>query len=121
MSFYCFKNPKTEEIYEEFFESDNIPEYIKRDGVKCERNFRAEWDTQTSTPPGNWPLASTALGVHKSQVKEYEKFARDGGVPTHFNSQSKPVFESKSHRKKYCELVGVGDLDGGTGDPVFKK
>ena len=117
MPTYCYVHPKTTKIFDRIFPSDKIPKSVQIDGVRCKRCMPAEYASQGNSPPSCWPMKSTALAVHKTQTKEYEKFSRDHGVPTHFDATGHPEFSDKAHRKKYCELVGATDLDGGSGDP----
>ena len=114
---YCYKEPKTDRIITRFFPSDSIPEYIKLDGVKCERCREAEWAGQGGMQASTWPMKSDAMAVHASQREQFMEFAAEYGVPTYFDERGRPEFRSKGHRKAYCELVGATDLDGGTGDP----
>jgi hypothetical protein len=62
------------------------------------------------------PLASDALAVHPKQVKQAALDAEAKGVPTRFLPDGRPVFESRSQRKRYCEAYGYFDRDGGYGD-----
>jgi hypothetical protein len=65
--------------------------------------------------PGNWPMASNALAVHGSQVSEAIREADAAGVPTRFDAQHRPVFESNDHRNRYLRLRGAIDMDAGYG------
>ena len=87
------------------------------DGALAFRDLRAE-HAGAKHCPGNWPMESDAAGVDPSQVKEAAQHAKSLGIPTEFNPQTgNPVFTSRSHRKKYCEAVGLYDRNGGYGDP----
>lgn len=59
---------------------------------------------------------SVALAVHPSQVQEAIDDARKKGVPTDFTPDGRPVFESRSHRKKYMTAYRFFDRDAGYGD-----
>ena len=72
---------------------------------------------QASTGRGGWPLMSSALGCHPSQVKEMYDHSVEIGVPTHFDSQTgKCKLLSRAHRRDYMKANGVHDNDGGIGD-----
>lgn len=62
------------------------------------------------------PLASEALAVHPRQIAEAEESARRKGVPTEFDSQGRPVFTSRSHRRQYLRAYNFHDKDGGYSD-----
>jgi len=97
----------------------DAPEFIRLPGsrVKCARCLPAEVAAQGGLHPSTWPMKSIALAVHPRQRMQYMEFAEKNGVPTHFDEKGHPVFNSKQHRKRYAELVGAFDLDGGYGDP----
>jgi len=117
MSTYCYKNEKTNKIYDSYYPMGKAPKFIEVEGVKCDRCFEAEIASQHSASPSVYPMISRALAVHKTQRKQYSEFAKENGVPTHFDEKGHPVFKSKGHRKAYAELVGATDFDGGYGDP----
>jgi len=48
------------------------------------------------------PLASIALAVHKSQIKEATELAAKKGVPTDFTPDGRPVFTSSKHMRRYA-------------------
>ena len=92
--------------------------------IKCEtcnhplqRDFRAEQGVQTR---GNWPQESDAAGVGAGQVEEATKESVELGVPTNFTEDGSAIITSRSHRKKYCEAIGLFDRDGGYSDPSRK-
>ena len=70
------------------------------------------------TPSGNWPMYSEAMGVHIDQIPEAVAESKRRGVPTEYDSIGRPKFESKSHRRRFCEAFGAWDKDAGYGDPV---
>jgi len=59
--------------------------------------------------PGNYPMASYAVGVGASQVPEQREADRKAGVPTEYTSDGDPIFTSRGHRKKYLKHVGFHD------------
>ena len=118
MSTFLFKNPVDGSIHEWYGSYREVPKQISVDGIVFKRDEVAEMKGQHAKPEDLWPLESNALGVHRSDVPAYEKFARDNGVPTKFTPDGKVIFRNKGHRKAYAELVGATDFDGGYGDPV---
>jgi hypothetical protein len=118
MPIFLYVHPETNKIIEEVFPCRKAPDSITLpDGTVCERCLAAEIASQGGANPACWPMYSQALAVHPSQRKEFEEFADKHGVTTEFDARGRPKFESKSHRKRYCELVGATDFDGGYGDP----
>lgn len=67
-----------------------------------------------------YPLKSTAVGVQPKQRFKAMKHAAEIGVPTTFDKRGDAVFESRGHRKRYCEAIGSYDLNGGYSDPQRK-
>jgi len=62
------------------------------------------------------PIKSDALAVHPAQVKEAEADAKKKGVPVEFMKDGRPVFTSRSQRKRYMQIYGFFDRAGGYGD-----
>lgn len=122
MPFYCY-SPIDDDAplgsrttVERFFSMGEAPREIVVDGRTYARDYQAE-GTNTR-PPGNWPLYSDSLGVHPDQRREAMEHAAKNGVPTDFTSDGQAVFESPSHRKKYCEVYGYHDRNAGYSDPT---
>ena len=68
--------------------------------------------------PACWPMWSDAAGCNPDQKAEVEAHARRHGLPSiEVNDQGQVKFDSPQTRKKYCELVGLFDRNGGYGDP----
>lgn len=88
--------------------------------VVLERDFLTEAKQVAVPPPGNWPMVSSALGVHASQIREAEKAAQEAGIPTHFTKDGDAILRDRNHRKNYAELRGLYDRNGGYGDPQPK-
>jgi hypothetical protein len=86
-------------------------------GARATRARDVEYTCQGGQQAGAWPMTSNALAVHPSQRREYYEFSVKHGVPTEFDKRGRPVFRTKKHRKRYSELVGASDFDGGYGDP----
>lgn len=68
--------------------------------------------------PGNYPMASSALGVYPDDVPNRMAFDKAKGVPTEYNSEGDPVMRDKKHRREYCRAHGVHDRNAGFSDPV---
>jgi len=67
--------------------------------------------------PACWPMTSDSMGVAPDQVQEAIADSIRVGVPTHFDSQGRPVLTSPEHRKRYSEAYGFFDKNGGFSDP----
>ena len=81
------------------------------------------WDQHklTSTVPANYPMVSSAAGVHPGQIKEHMEHLRRMGCGTvHHTKEGDVIFQDKNQRKKVCEALGLFDRNGGYGDPQAK-
>jgi len=116
MPTYCYKDSKNK-IHDRVFPMGAAPEYVLINGGTAVRCRPAEYASQGGQHASTWPMTSQALAVHPSQRHEYMDFASKSGVPTHFDPRGRPVFRSRGHRRRYAELVGATDFDGGYGDP----
>jgi hypothetical protein len=89
------------------------PESILVDGERFDRDLGADHRSQKSGNP--WTdHESLALAVHPVDVPQFEREARENGVPTEFNKETgMPKFTSNSHRKRYLRrcMPGVVDLN----------
>lgn len=117
MPTYCFKNPETGEIHDHVCSCKDIPKSIDVDGVKCERCIPAEISAQSGQFTGAYPIKSYALAVPAWKAKEFTEKSKELGVPTEHDKKGRPIFRSRGHRKKYAELRGATDFDGGYSDP----
>jgi hypothetical protein len=118
MARFLYEDPRNGELVESIHPCGKAPRTITLpDGTVCERNLGAEVTGRGPGTPGCWPMISRALAVHPSQSREYMEFAAKHGVPTQFDRMGHPVFESRGHRRRYAELVGASDFDGGYSDP----
>ena len=70
---------------------------------------------------GNWPMTSSAVGVHPDEVPGRMEFDKAKGVPTEYTSDGDPIFTSKAHRTNYCQAYGVHDRNAGYSDPVPER
>lgn len=88
-------------------------------GRRMVRDFSAEMGMVKVTPPGNWPMESTAMGCNPSEVARMEAHSREAGVPTHFNPETgDAILVSRTHRRQYAEVIGLIDRNAGPGDPT---
>lgn len=123
MPTYCFVNMETGKSIEltmtvrelEEHQSDGI--FTMDDGTKLKRDYWTEKHGHRHCP-GNYPFHSVAAGVGIKQRRKAIEEATAMGIPTHFDEKGRAVFESKEHRRKYCEAVGLHDLNGGYSDPM---
>lgn len=69
-----------------------------------------------------WPMKSDALGVLPEQIPEAMEEARRHGVPTEFDPHTgEAILTSPGHRKRYAEMYGIYDRNGGWSDPQQHK
>lgn len=81
------------------------------------------WDQHklTSTVPANYPMVSSAAGVHPADIKKHMEHLRQMGCgQVNHTKDGDVIFESKGQRKKVCEALGLFDRNGGYGDPQAK-
>lgn len=89
------------------------------DGTTAFRDIVAEHQGFSDTP-GNWPQKSDAVGCHPDQIEDERKRSVAQGCPTEFTPDGRRIFTSAGHRKRWCELNGYYDRNGGYGDPQRK-
>jgi hypothetical protein len=71
-----------------------------------------------STVPANYPMVSSAAGVHPAQIKEQMDHLRKKGCgEVEHNKDGDVIFQDSRQRKKVCEALGLFDRNGGYGDP----
>lgn len=74
-----------------------------------------------STVPANYPMVSSAAGVHPGQIKEHMEHLRQKGCgQVNHTKDGDIIFESKGQRKRVCEALGLYDRSGGYSDPQAK-
>ncbi|MBN1460881.1 MAG: hypothetical protein JXA57_15215 [Armatimonadetes bacterium] len=93
---------------------DQVPRRVKCS--KCGAYAHRVFGAQVAATLGR-QMISMAAGVDPSQVDEARRQSVEMGVPTDFTPDGDAIFTSRSHRKRYCEKVGLHDRDGGYGDP----
>ena len=124
MPIYEFKTDDGEivEVFMSFAEHDRR---VKNDVIKLDDGRKAKtfWNANSriSTVPANYPMVSSAAGVHPGQVKEHMEHLRKMGCgQVNHTKDGDVIFESKGQRKKVCEALGLFDRRGGYSDPVPK-
>jgi hypothetical protein len=98
---------------------------VKNDTITLDdgRKARTYWagKSKISTVPSNYPMVSSAAGVHPAQIKEHMEHLRKMGCgQVNHTKDGDVIFESKSQRKKVCEALGLYDRNGGFSDPQPK-
>jgi len=89
------------------------------DGRKAKSYFNPH--KGLSTVPANYPMVSSAAGVHPAQIKEHMAYLRAKGCgEVEHTKDGDVVFADKHQRKKVCEALGLFDRNGGYGDPQAK-
>jgi hypothetical protein len=63
------------------------------------------------------PLESVSVGVHRSQVAEFNKMYQEDGISGAYHKEDgTAVFESRQARNRVLKLRGCRDNDAGYGD-----
>lgn len=62
------------------------------------------------------PLASESYAYHPKQIKEAEAFLKSRDCPTEIDPTGRPLFTSRSHRRRFLKVNRAHDNDGGYGD-----
>jgi hypothetical protein len=110
------------ELFLSFAEHDRR---VKNDTIKLDdgRMARTFWNSKSgiSTVPANYPMVSTAAGVHPADVKKHmEYLASKGCGQINHTKDGDVIFESKGQRKRVLECLGLFDRNGGFSDPQPK-
>ena len=114
----CNSCGATKEVRKPMSEFDTV-ELCDVDSFVMLRDILAEHGKFQDTA-GNWPMKCDASGVAASQAQEAMEHADSIGVPTHFDSEGRPTYRSRGHRKQYLEAIGMYDKSGGYSDPQRK-
>ena len=122
MPMYSYKCAECGADVERFFNMGQSKSRVKcACGAIANRDIAADF-RHRRTYPNNYPMESDAAGVLPSQADEAYKESVKRGVPTQFNKETGcAIFESKGHRKRYCEAVGLFDRNGGYSDPQKRR
>lgn len=67
-----------------------------------------------------WPMISEAAAINPEDVPREQARLKKRGIYTEYTPTGEPIFRSPSHRKAYCEAVGLYDRNGGYSDPQPK-
>lgn len=118
MPIYCFVCKKCGNYTEQ---QRSMADSSRPQVCDCGEEMSRSYDTERPQHrPGNWPMCSDAAGVNPDQRLDAMKHAQSIGIPTEFNAKGQAVFTSASHRKRYCEAIGMYDRNGGYSDPQRK-
>ena len=98
---------------------------VKNDTIILDdgRTAKTDWSAYSfiSTVPANFPMVSTAAGVHPAQIKEHMDHLRKMGCgQVNHTRDGDVIFEDKSQRRKVCEALGLYDRNAGPSDPTPK-
>jgi len=78
-------------------------EFIK--DSKGAGQIRRSWESKNI-------IVSEGAAVHPKDRKRAEEIATQHGVPTHFDREGRPVFNSLRHQTKYLRTIGLHNNDG---------
>ena len=116
MPIYCFSDDRGN-VVERFHEIGKCPRKIRIKGRTYRHDLGAEHSGFRNTP-GTYPMVSEAAGVAPDQVPEMMRQCKAAGISgMRFDSTGAAVFADKSIRKRFCEMRGLYDRNGGYGDP----
>ena len=90
-------------------------------GGNAKRDIAADRGGSCHSTGKGWPMLSDAMAVHPDQIQETREHAARHGVPTDFVPDGRPILLSRNHRKRYGELIGQYDRNGGYGDPQKRR
>ena len=114
---YCFvtdDGETTERHYSSI--PKNPPKRVKIGNKWAHRDFSRE-QGGVSGGKACWPRKSLALGCSPDEVKEYEKWERELGVPTrHCPDTGDAIIESRDHQNRLMKARGLRNWDAGYGD-----
>lgn len=125
MPTYEFKTEDGEivELFMPFAEHDRRVkdgEITLDDGRKAKSYFNPH--AGISTVPANYPMVSSAAGVHPSQVKEHMEYLRKAGCgQVNHTKGGDIIFESKGQRRKVLKALGMFDRNAGYSDPAPER
>ena len=114
------------EIVEVFLSFTQFDKRVKNGVIKLDDGQTAKSyfnpHTGISTMPANYPMVSSAAGVHPGQIKEHMDHLRKMGCgQVDHTNDGDIIFRDKAQRKKVCETLGLFDLNGGYSDPQPKR
>jgi hypothetical protein len=100
-----------------FYETGKQPVQIR---VKGQPAVLRELRSKASRRGGKWPMWSEAAGCLPRQVPEMRSFLASRGLSVDFNAEGDMKLESRGHRKRVLQALGIFDRNGGYGDPQPK-
>ena len=124
MAFYsytCAKCGKMQELAFGMTEEHPANTVCLACGGTAARDIAADLTGSARSTGKGWPLLSDAMGVHPDQIAEAREHAARHSVPTDFAPDGRAILRSRDHRKRYGELIGMYDRNGGYGDPQKRR
>jgi hypothetical protein len=124
MAAYEFKTADGE-IVEVFMTFAEHERRVKDDTITLDDGRKAKtfWNANSkiSTTPSNYPMVSSAAGVHPADIKAHMDHLRAGGLgQVNHTKDGDIIFESAGQRKRVCEFLGLYDRNGSFSDPQPK-
>lgn len=124
MPLYEFKT-EDGEIVDFMMTFEEHDKRVKNDTITLDdgRKAKTNWGSKSKigTFPGNYPMVSSAAGVHPDQIKEHMDHLRKMGCgQVDHTKDGDVIFRDKAQRKKVCEALGLYDRNGGFSDPQAK-
>lgn len=86
--------------------------------VWAQRDFVSDARSVKGQATG-WPMVSQAMAnpnMTEAERRAEQAHLERAGVPTQYTALNEPILESRTHRKKYMEAMGMHDRDAGYGD-----
>lgn len=124
MPIYEFKTDDGDvvEVFMSYAEHDKR---VKNEVITLDdgRNAKTFWNPHSniSTVPANYPMVSTAAGVHPGQIQEHMEYLRSKGCgQVDHTKDGDMIFQDKAQRKRVLETLGLYDRNGGYSDPSPK-
>ncbi len=113
MPIYCFEcecGATAEKMRD--VDSRNMPVVCHVCGRMMSRDLRAELGSVETEWSPDMQIHSNAMGVHPDQISEAMAHDRRLGCPVEYDRAGRPVFTSKSQRRRYIRAHGVVDQAG---------
>lgn len=103
MAVYCYVTDDGERA-ELSFPLGKAPATVDVNGKIATRDYRAEMTGIGSHGDfRGWPIASESAGVHPSQREKAMEIDRNLGVKTDYTKDGRPVFNSRSHQRRWLK------------------
>lgn len=123
MAIYQYTTADHSDTFDESYPIGTAPRFLRRNGRRYHLDITAAWrgsaaqKAQKAHGCSTWPMPSLAAAVHPDQVPEAMEHDRKHGIPTQYTDHGEPIFTGPQHRKRYCEVHGLYDRNGGYSDP----